>query len=116
MTVHELTEEEREQMIDQYLSKMQIERKHLSKEELEKEITDYLSKKHPCSLATCGKDGVPRVSVVDYINDGPVIYILSEGGEKFKNIKILFPIRDPVNPILSAIDPFCIFAYYFRKP
>ena len=87
MTVHELTEEEREQMIDQYLSKMNIERKHLSKEALEKEITDYLSKKHPCSLATCGKDGVPRVSVVDYINEGPVIYILSEGGEKFKNIK-----------------------------
>jgi nitroimidazol reductase NimA-like FMN-containing flavoprotein (pyridoxamine 5'-phosphate oxidase superfamily) len=87
MTVHELTEEEREQMIDQYLSKMNIDRKHLSKKELEKEIIDYLSKKHPCSLATCGKDGVPRVSVVDYINDGLVIYVLSEGGEKFKNIK-----------------------------
>ena len=87
MAVHELTEEEREQMIDQYLERMNIKRKHLSKEELEKEITDYLSKKHPCSLATCGKDGVPRISVVDYINDGLTIYILSEGGEKFKNIQ-----------------------------
>ena len=56
MAVHELTEEEREQMVDQYLERMNIERKHLSKGELEKEITDYLSKKHPCSLATCGKD------------------------------------------------------------
>lgn len=87
MAVHELTEEEREQMIDQYLKRMNIKRKHLSKEELEEEITDYLSKKHPCSLATCGKDGVPRISVVDYINDGLSIYILSEGGEKFKNIQ-----------------------------
>ena len=87
MAVHELTEEEREQMIDQYLERMNIKRKHLSKEELEKEIIDYLGKKHPCSLATCGKDGVPRISVVDYINDGLTIYILSEGGEKFKNIR-----------------------------
>lgn len=74
MTVHELTEEEREQMIDQYLTKMNIQRKHLSKEELGREIIDYLSKKHPCSLATCGKDGVPRISVVDYINEGLTIY------------------------------------------
>jgi nitroimidazol reductase NimA-like FMN-containing flavoprotein (pyridoxamine 5'-phosphate oxidase superfamily) len=86
MKVHSLTEEEREQMIDQYLSKMKIKRKHPTKQELEKEIIDYLEKKHPCSLATCGKDGKPRISVVDYINDGIVIYILSEGGEKFKNI------------------------------
>jgi len=87
MKVHELTEEEREQMIDQYFKRINIERKHLSKEELEEEIIDYLKKKQPCSLATCGKDGVPRVSVVDYINDGLIIYIISEGGEKFKNIK-----------------------------
>ena len=87
MAVHELTEEEREQMIDQYFKKMNIERKHLSRRELEKEIIDYLSKKHPCSLATCGKDEVPRISVVDYINDGLTIYIISEGGEKFKNIR-----------------------------
>lgn len=86
MAVHELAEEEREQMLDQYFKKMNIERKHPSKEELKKEIIDYLKMKHPCSLATCGKDGVPRVSVVDYINDDLTIYVLSEGGEKFKNI------------------------------
>jgi len=45
-----------------------------------------LSRKHPCSLATCGKDGVPRTSVVDYVNDGFNIYIFSEGGREFKNI------------------------------
>lgn len=87
MEVHELTEEEREQMIEQALKKMNIERKCLSKEELEEEIIDYLSKKQPCSLATCGKDGVPRISVVDYVNEGLTIYVFSEGGEKFKNLK-----------------------------
>ena len=86
MKVHELTEEEREQMTDELFNKLKIDRKHLSREELEKEVVDYLSKKHPCSLATCGKDGVPRTSVVDYVNDGLTIYIFSEGGRKFKNI------------------------------
>ena len=87
MKVHELTEEEREQLYEEMFKKMKIERKHLSKEELEKEIIDYLSKRQPCSLATCGKDGAPRISVVDYINEGFTIYIFSEGGEKFKNLK-----------------------------
>jgi len=80
------TEEQREQMIDLYYKHKNIERKHPSKEELEKEIIDYLGKKHPCSLATCGKDGIPRISVVDYMNDGLTIYILSGGGQKFQNL------------------------------
>jgi hypothetical protein len=87
MEIHELTEEERDKMLEQGFNMMNIERKHLSKKELEKEIIDYLSKKHPCSLATCGKDGEPRISVVDYVNEGLTIYIFSEGGEKFKNLK-----------------------------
>ena len=87
MEIYELTEEVREQMTEELFKKLNIERMHPSKEELEKEIIDYLSKKHPCSLATCGKDCVPRTSVVDYISDGLTIYIFSEGGGKFKNIK-----------------------------
>ena len=87
MELYELTEEEREQMTDELFKKLKIERKHLSREALEKEIIDYLSKKHPCSLATCGKDCVPRTSVVDYVNDGLTLYIFSEGGGKFKNIE-----------------------------
>ena len=83
----ELTEEERERMLNEAFKKMNIKRRHLSKKQLEKEIINYLSKKKPCSLATCGKDGVPRISVVDYINEGLTIYIFSEGGEKFKNIR-----------------------------
>ena len=82
-----ITEEQREQMIDLYYKQKNIERNRPSKEELEKEIIDYLGKKHPCSLATCGKDGIPRISVVDYMNDGLTIYILSEGGQKFQNIQ-----------------------------
>jgi hypothetical protein len=87
MAVRELTYEERDMMYDQAFKKMGIERKHPSREELEKEIIDYLGKKQPCTLATCGKDGWPRVSVVDYVNDGLTLYIFSEGGDKFKNLK-----------------------------
>ena len=87
MTVREITYEERDIMYDQAPKKMGIERKHLSRKELEEEIIDYLRKKQPCSLATCGKDGWPRVSVVDYVNDGLTIYIFSEGGDKFKNLR-----------------------------
>ena len=87
MSVHELTPEEREQMMEMAMKNMKIKRKYLSREELEKEIIDYLSKKQPCSLATCGKDSAPRISVVDYVNEGLTIYIISEGGDKFKNLK-----------------------------
>jgi len=87
MAVHEITYEERNKMYDRALEKMGIQRWHLSREELEKEIIGYLGKKQPCTLATCGKDGWPRVSVVDYVCDGLTIYIFSEGGDKFKNLK-----------------------------
>jgi len=87
MEVHELTEEERERMIDQTFKMLHIERKNLLREELEKEISNYLSKTQACSLATCSRDGVPRISVVDYVNEGLTIYIFSEGGDKFKNLK-----------------------------
>ena len=87
MEVYELKEDEREQIIEESFKSMNMERKHLSKGDLEKEIIDYLSKTQPCSLATCGKDGTPRISVADYINEGLTLYIFSEGGDKFKNLK-----------------------------
>ena len=87
MELHELTEEEREQIIEQTFKRLNIERKYLSREELGKEIINYLSKTQACSLATCSKDETPRISVVDYLNDGLTIYIFSEGGDKFKNLK-----------------------------
>lgn len=87
MEGNEFMEEERKKLIDQAFKKMNIERKNLSREELEKEIIDYLSKRQPCSLATCGKDCIPRISVVDYLNEGLTIYIFSEGGGKFQNLQ-----------------------------
>jgi hypothetical protein len=72
MDIHEFTEEERETLINEAFKGMGIERKHLSREDLEKEIIDYLGKTQPCSLATCGKDGVPRIAVTDYVNEGLV--------------------------------------------
>jgi uncharacterized protein YhbP (UPF0306 family) len=86
MRLHELTDEERERMLDGLFVRLNIKRWHPTRQELEVEIADYLRKNHPCTLATCGSDGVPRVSVVDYVNDALIIYIFSEGGGKFKNL------------------------------
>ncbi len=86
MTVHELTEEKLAQLNEDMFKKMNREFKHLSRAELENEIIEYLSKKQVCSLATCGKDGVPRISVVNYVNEGLTLYIFSEGGKKFENL------------------------------
>ncbi len=86
METDEFIGDEREKMLEQAFKKMNIRRMHISREALEKEIIDYLSKKQPCSLATCSRDGTPRISVVGYINEGLTIYIFSEGGGKFKNL------------------------------
>jgi uncharacterized protein YhbP (UPF0306 family) len=86
MKVHELTDVERERMFDELFKKLKIKRRQPNREELEKEIIDYLGKKHPCTLATCSKNGEPRASVVDYVNEGLTLYVFSEGGSKFKNI------------------------------
>jgi len=86
MHIHELTDEERECMLDALFDKLKIRRWRPTRQELEAEIEDYLRKNQPCTLATCGLNGTPRVSVVDYAHEGLVIYIFSEGGGKFKNI------------------------------
>jgi hypothetical protein len=87
MAVRDITYEERDRMYNQSLEAMGISRKRPSRDELEREIIDYLGKNKICTLATCGKDAWPRVSVVNYINDGLIIHIFSEGGDKFKNLK-----------------------------
>jgi len=86
LNIHELTDTERERMLDGLFSQLKIPRWHPSRQELEDEIEGYLRKNQPCTLATCGANGLPRVSVVDYANEGLYIYIFSEGGGKFKNI------------------------------
>ncbi len=57
MSAIEVTEEQRDKMVEGMIKMLGLERKHPSKKELEEEIIDYLNKKHPCSLATCGKSG-----------------------------------------------------------
>ena len=74
-----------------------------SKTMIRKDIIDFLnassgkidpkSGKYSCGiihktclvLATSAKD-TPRATVLEFFNEGLTIYILSEGGEKFKNI------------------------------
>ncbi len=87
MEIHKLTDEERERMLDGLFTRLNIKRWHPTRRELETEIEDYLRKNHPCTLATCGADGAPRASVVDYVNEGLTVYIFSEGGGKFTNIE-----------------------------
>ncbi len=87
MTYPELTEEQRDKIIEGMIRVLGLERNHPSKQELEAEIIDYLGKKQPCTLATCGADSMPHVSVVDYMNDGLILYIISEGGKKFHNLR-----------------------------
>jgi len=86
MAAHELTDDEREKMLEGLFRLLKITRWHPDRAELEREIIDYLSKNHPLTLATTDADGNPHVSVVDYVNDGLELYVFSEGGEKFKNI------------------------------
>jgi nitroimidazol reductase NimA-like FMN-containing flavoprotein (pyridoxamine 5'-phosphate oxidase superfamily) len=86
MTIHELTDTERENMLEALFRLLKITRRYPDRDELEREIIDYLGKKQPLTLATTDADGNPHVSVVDYVNDGLTLYVFSEGGEKFKNI------------------------------
>ncbi len=82
MAVHDISEEQRDRIVERMINVLGLERKHPTKQELEEEIIDYLGKKHPCALGTCGKDGIPRISMVDYMNDGLTLHIMSEGGDE----------------------------------
>jgi nitroimidazol reductase NimA-like FMN-containing flavoprotein (pyridoxamine 5'-phosphate oxidase superfamily) len=58
----------------------------LSREELEKEIIQFITKHKICTLATCsGK--MPRSTPVRYLNKGMTIYVFAEGGGKLTNLK-----------------------------
>ena len=87
MAFQEISEEQRDGMIEGMIRLLGQERRHPARQELEAEIIDYLGKKQACSLATCGADGMPHVSVVDYVNDGLTLHVMSEGGRKFRNLR-----------------------------
>ena len=69
--------------------------------EFEEEIVQYLSHHNVLHLATC-RDNEPRSTPLEYFNNGLTVYIFSEGGGKFANLKVnphvSFSISDPYNP------------------
>ncbi len=58
----------------------------LSLDNVEKEIIDYISSNNVLHLATC-KDNNPRSTPLEYHSEGMNIYIISEGGGKFANLR-----------------------------
>jgi len=70
-------------------------------EEFENMIIEYLNQHNVLHLATC-KDNEPRCTPLEYFNNGLTVYISSEGGGKFANLKVnpkvSFSISDPYDP------------------
>ncbi len=77
----------------------------LSEDELKDELLAYLKECNILTLATCSND-IPRATVLEYRNDGFIIYIGSEGGGKFANLKvnpnISFTITSPYTTFFSC--------------
>jgi len=72
--------------LDRLIVRLPQKPRKLTKEQLEKEIVQFLSKHKICTLATCSDD-MPRSTPVRYLNRGMTIYVFAEGGGKFKNLK-----------------------------
>jgi len=69
-------------------------------------VIEYLNQHNVLHLATC-RDNEPRSTPLEYFNNGLTVYVLSEGGGKFANLKInpkvSFSISDPYEPIEDFI-------------
>jgi len=67
----------------------------------EEVIIEYLNQHNVLHLATC-KDNEPRSTPLEYFNNGLTVYIFSEGGGKFANLKVnrrvSYSICDPYEP------------------
>ena len=76
-------------------------REAITEKEFETVISDYLNKHNVLHLATC-RDNEPRSTPLEYFNHGLTVYVLSEGGGKFANLKanqkVSFSICDPYEP------------------
>ncbi len=72
---------------DEICKKAGIKLKNFKKpEEFEKEVVKFLKKNDIVHLAT-SKGDIPRCTALGYKNIGTILYILSEGGGKFPNLK-----------------------------
>ena len=64
-------------------------------------IISYLNTHNVLHLATC-KDNEPRCTALEYFNNSLTVYIFSEGGGKFANLKanpqVSYTINDPYSP------------------
>jgi hypothetical protein len=73
----------------------------ISAGEFEGEVSDYLSNHNVLHLATC-RNNQPRSTPLEYFNNGLVVYIFSEGGGKFANLKenssVCYSVADPYEP------------------
>jgi general stress protein 26 len=73
----------------------------ISEKELEKVLIEYLNQHNVLHLATC-RDNEPRSTPLEYFNNGLTVYISSEGGGKFANLKanpkVSYSISDPYKP------------------
>jgi len=65
----------------------------LSRQELERLILNFLAGQQMCVLATCS-DNIPRASAVEFFPQGFVLYVLTEGGRKVRNLS--------ENPLISV--------------
>ena len=81
-------------------------REEITVPEFEAVISDYLKKHNVLHLATC-RDNEPRSTPLEYFNHGLTVYILSEGGGKFANLKanqkISYSICDPYDPSRTTL-------------
>ena len=73
----------------------------ISEESFLKVAEAFLNDHNVLHLATC-RDNVPRCTPLEYFNNGLTVYISSEGGGKFANLKVnskvSFSISDPYHP------------------
>jgi len=57
-----------------------------TREEIEKDIIDFLEGGGYCALGTC-KDNIPRVTPVSFESEGMTLWIVADPGGKIENIK-----------------------------
>ena len=73
----------------------------ITEKEFEDVVVQYLNQHNMLHLATC-RDNEPRSTSLEYFNNGMTVYIFSEGGGKFANLKVnnrvSYSICDPYNP------------------
>jgi uncharacterized pyridoxamine 5'-phosphate oxidase family protein len=69
--------------------------------EFKEVVIEYLNQHNVLHLATC-RDNEPRSTPLEYFNNGLIVYISSEGGGKFANLKVnpkvSYSICDPYDP------------------